>query len=227
MGVSYVTHHPFLQRLAILTPYGKDDFGLLQLIERFLKKFPYVQMKMQLPSFPEGELKGVERLDNFILTLGQELVLQKNHRRSLQRATKAGIRWRVEQETGAFLEHLVAWNLKLNTPDLIPVATQLIKWAVERKVFRMLTAHVEDLPYAAGMGLIEWKGRLINLFPFTHPEGRKQGAMHYLIERLLVENPFQAQLLDFEGSEIPGVRRFYKGFGARTEHYYQLQKTVF
>lgn len=227
MGIPYISHPPFVQRLAILTPYGKSEILPYQVVSALVQKYIYVQMKMQLPSFPEGALKDIERLDNFILKFDQGLTLNQNHRRSLQRAKKAGARWRVEQEIGPFLEHLVEWNLKLNTPKLIPIATQLIEWAVHRKVFRMLTAHTDDLPYAAGLGLLEWNGRLLNLFPFTHPRGRKQGAMHFLIERLLVENPFQAQILDFEGSGIPGVRRFYQGFGASKEYYYKLHKTVF
>lgn len=53
----------------------------------------------------------------------------------------------------------------------------------------------------------------------NHPEGRKQGASHRLIDGFIGEHAGQALTLDFEGSDIPGVARFYKGFGAKADPY--------
>ena len=53
----------------------------------------------------------------------------------------------------------------------------------------------------------------------NHPEGRKQGASHRLIDGFIGEHAGQELTLDFEGSDIPGVARFYKGFGAKADPY--------
>ncbi len=56
--------------------------------------------------------------------------------------------------------------------------------------------------------------RLIHLFPASSPEGRQLGAMHFLIDALIRQYATQKIVFDFEGSNIPGIARFYHNFGA-------------
>jgi hypothetical protein len=54
------------------------------------------------------------------------------------------------------------------------------------------------------------------------PAGRRTGANHFLLDRLIHEFAGQGQslILDFEGSELPGIALFYRNFGSRNEPYY-------
>ncbi len=47
------------------------------------------------------------------------------------------------------------------------------------------------------------------------PAGKEQNAMHLLVNRVLEDLCGQGILFDFEGSMIPGLQRFYGGFGAK------------
>jgi len=49
------------------------------------------------------------------------------------------------------------------------------------------------------------------------------GAMYFLLDSFIKTNAEQDLILDFEGSMIPGVARFYSGFGAIPETYFQLK----
>ena len=64
--------------------------------------------------------------------------------------------------------------------------------------------------------------RLYNLMPATRIEGKKSGAMFFLLDQLIQKHAETSNTLDFEGSMAEGVARFYRGFGAIVEHYWHI-----
>lgn len=53
------------------------------------------------------------------------------------------------------------------------------------------------------------------LVPASTSEGKEARAQFFLIDQFIRKEAGKALTLDFEGSEIPGVARFYSGFGAQ------------
>ena len=53
----------------------------------------------------------------------------------------------------------------------------------------------------------------------NHPESKTTGASHTLIDAFIKDHCGQKLVLDFEGSEIPGLANFYSSFGAAEEKY--------
>ena len=62
--------------------------------------------------------------------------------------------------------------------------------------------------------------RIYFLLSAVAPAGRKNQANHFLVDRLIHEFSGSPMILDFEGSDMPGIADFYKGFGAVNEPYY-------
>lgn len=77
-------------------------------------------------------------------------------------------------------------------------------------------------PTAAVM-TIEACGRIVYLAPASNERGKEECAMFAVVDTLIRRNAESATILDFEGSLIPGVRRFYEGFGAQLEPYYLVE----
>ena len=65
--------------------------------------------------------------------------------------------------------------------------------------------------------------RLYNMMNTTTESGRKMSSNHFLIDSILREFSKSDLVFDFEGSDLPGVRSFYKNFGAANEPYFQLK----
>lgn len=61
--------------------------------------------------------------------------------------------------------------------------------------------------------------RMFILTPLNHERNSYPGALHSLIDHLINEFSNQDLILDFEGSDIPGVYAFNKGFGAVDQPY--------
>ena len=64
-----------------------------------------------------------------------------------------------------------------------------------------------------------FKTRAYYILVGNHPRGRNSGASHYLINEFIRDHCEQNLVLDFEGSNISTIARFYKGFGAVEEVY--------
>lgn len=53
----------------------------------------------------------------------------------------------------------------------------------------------------------------------NHPDSRHTGASHALIDAFIKDHAGRSMVLDFEGSDIPGLASFYSSFGAINEPY--------
>ncbi len=75
---------------------------------------------------------------------------------------------------------------------------------------------------ATAIFLIDSK-RIYNLMNTTTNEGRHKEANHFLLDRVIREFTGQHLLFDFEGSELPGIKHFYKTFGAIAQPYFHYR----
>ena len=62
------------------------------------------------------------------------------------------------------------------------------------------------------------------LAPVNSDQGREQRALFGIIDRVIQQECKQNVKLDFEGSDIQGLARFYKGFGAKGYQYTFVRK---
>jgi lipid II:glycine glycyltransferase (peptidoglycan interpeptide bridge formation enzyme) len=56
--------------------------------------------------------------------------------------------------------------------------------------------------------------------------GKEAGAMYALFDAFIERHAAHDLVLDFEGSDIEGIARFYRGFGAKTVNYYGLKQNL-
>ena len=71
--------------------------------------------------------------------------------------------------------------------------------------------------------LLKDKSRLYNIINATGSEGRKTEANYFLYAKLFDEFAGKGLLFDFEGSELPGVKSFYKKLGAIDQPYFRMK----
>lgn len=65
--------------------------------------------------------------------------------------------------------------------------------------------------------------RVTHLNAISTDEGKKIRAMFRIIDHFIQEHAGSLLTLDFEGSMIRGIAKFYEGFGPATERYYFLK----
>ncbi|HUQ66002.1 MAG TPA: hypothetical protein VM101_07595 [Flavitalea sp.] len=90
----------------------------------------------------------------------------------------------------------------------------------DKIIARKVTGHDHSL--LAFALLPKDKRRVYNLINGTFPEGKKCEANYFLLSRLFMEFEKSGLVFDFEGSDLPGVKEFYRKFGASNQPYYKL-----
>ncbi len=71
-----------------------------------------------------------------------------------------------------------------------------------------------------------YKGRHYYIYGKSTTLGKQQRSMFFLFDAYFHRVAKKGEIIDFEGSMLSGVARFYQGFGAKKEHYYHYQKKL-
>ena len=189
--------------------------------------FKFVNINVSSLNFRLDNLRITER-NNIILPLFHEYEILKanynsNTRRNLKKATKAG-------------GDIVA-NVKPGDVIALKQKTSRFKLCQRQlDVLNMVLTESAAKGTAKGYGLmldgnlcayvhfLIFKGRATMIQSVSDKAGFDSAAMFRLIDQFIQEHAGSDITLDFEGSMIPGVARFFKGFGSQNESYYNLYR---
>lgn len=67
------------------------------------------------------------------------------------------------------------------------------------------------------------KGRIINLLPVSTPAGYQREGMALLLDEVIKKHRGPGHLFDFEGSDLPGIAKFFGYFGPEKRPYLSVQ----
>lgn len=113
------------------------------------------------------------------------------------------------------LNHLPI-NVQMHVKIIIPA---LVRAASVRKLSWLVGVFLPNGEMVAGAVFLQFKNRLLYLLPASSAVGKKVGASTFLIDWICQQKAGSNLILDFEGSRIPGIARYYASFGAQPETY--------
>lgn len=151
----------------------------------------------------------------------------ENTRRNLKKATLENLRFRTNTTLQEFLE-ILAKDKSAGAGILVhgknrPALMRLVPALINKNAGMICGVRNRhgDLLAAALIG--QDKGYHFYLAPAMNEEGRESRAMFYLVDRYIHLHAGLPATLDFEGSDIETVARFYKGYGAAPFTYTSLR----
>ena len=116
----------------------------------------------------------------------------------------------------------VGYKANLKSSDFVAIKS-IIKTAFLKKIGSLLALYDTSHNILASAFFILDLNRDILLFNFSN-RMLKINTMTILIDEYIRLNASQNKLLDFEGSSIASIKRFYKGFGAIEKNYIHIAK---
>jgi lipid II:glycine glycyltransferase (peptidoglycan interpeptide bridge formation enzyme) len=144
-----------------------------------------------------------------------------NTKRNLKKAIKSQIIIREDLSIENFIkfkEELIQY--KTNKKQLKKMK-RLIHIALTENSGKIYAIYQANVLVAAAFFLIDSK-RFTSLISASNEMGKKSGAITFLYNHIIRSNVKENITLDFEGSMIAGVARFYKNFGAKESNYLSL-----
>ena len=232
-GIPYFYQPPFTQQLGLFdTSKVHND----SIIDEFIRKIPFRPYRLHINGCRRPQHNGIEQL-NYTLYLGRKYDdissrFDTNTLRNINKAHKSGVI--VERYDSAnivksdiadkFIEFYLSTPKPYEVPD-IDVFTKLIREAYARGRMIFYFAHIDEVPIAA-LALL-WSGkRMIYLCPISSEYGKQCSAMFLIVNQIIVDYQDTGTTLDFEGSRIEGIARFYRGFGAKLEPYFLIKRVI-
>jgi hypothetical protein len=220
-GLSYFVQPVFTQQLGI---FGKENLTPI-VVNWFLKNIPrklksVINLNELMCDFVPKRFK---LRPNYVLDTSK-----KEFSSSTKRNIKKAVLNQIEITTNLPIEVVSAFIINENphfSPNELSLFKKLLAEGLKNKVFEVYAA-VKGEQLVACAILSKLSKRAIYLFNASSKDGKEIGAMHLLIDTFIKEN-IEIQELDFEGSSVPGVARFYKGFGADEKRYPILNKGFF
>lgn len=227
-GISYVYQPLFAQQLGIF-PNPPEKVTTL-FFREIIKKHSFAETQINAENKPYNFIKEINFTErqNFLLYLGPDYsVLQKyfskNTRRNLVKAQNNKLNF----VHGIRLEDFMEFKGK-NLPEKISKKDiqrlkSIVAFGQYKGFGEIFGVYSPDNKLCAAVYFVRWKNRFIYMNAASDSEGKKLGGMYFLMENFIRMNAGKNMILDFEGSTIPGLARFYSGFGATPEKYFQLK----
>jgi hypothetical protein len=230
--VLYYLFQPFFtQQLGLFCKYPHD----LALYKDFIKSIPskVLFVDIYLNEFTPDLLLKVGKLiprKNFVLELNQPyLNIQKGFsdhtRRNIRKAEREQQLIRPCDITDVLVQY--KRNKAEETKELsahhYDILEQLLIEMEKRGMLITLGAYDELNKILSSCAFVMTNNRIYYVLGSVAAEGKEKRSMYLIFSQLLQQYANQPMLLDFEGSEKPGIARFFKGFGAVKRSYKQLK----
>jgi len=233
LGLKQIYQPPLSQQLGIYgTNLQKED------IAAFLNRIPTyfqpasISMNATLNSHEIEGWKCTQR-DNYILDLNQPYDrLRSGYSQGFRsHINKNKPKLKVESfhdvdELNTHFIKIIGHRIGLKKKQL-QIAINILKAAYRRDQAFMIQVLNSDNEWVAQLYFLKMKNRIIKLRAIANSQGRKYCANHVAIDHIINTYANQDIILDFEGSSIPGVATFFKGFGSTLSPFYFYEKEGF
>jgi len=220
-GIRYVYQPPFIQQLGLIGPFRPEEMDAC--LAGVRERFRYGRLNLNHLNAHAG---GIPRR-NYILDLNRTYEeISAGFRYTLRRKTKedrtADLLYKASTSYAVTLVHYRDWlghrfsevqDAAYNS--LLRFAEENPEHVMQREVWRMGEMLTSVL-------LLKDAKRYYTLAMVASEEGKRHEANRFLLTQLIREFAGRPMLLDFEGSDLPGVAMFYEDYGAVNQPFMEV-----
>jgi len=232
LGIRYVYQPFFTQQLGVFSNFLPEPDIVNQFLHAIPERFRLTDMNLNLGNTPTISSFKISQNTTFHLELHQSLtgirsLYNANTRRNIQKAVQNKVFISQVYDIPMFLK-FTQINLKDKSPEVkskhYQALQKVISYALYTQLGEIYGAFDSGNNLIAAVFFVGSNQKVIYLAASSNTRGTEQSAMFLLIDTFIQNNIGKNLMLDFEGSNIPGVARFYSGFGALPQRYYSVHQ---
>ncbi len=223
-SIKYLYQPPFTQQLGVFAKSTIDASLMQKFLNRANRHFLFAEIFLNYgnPVVPASVKKN-----NFILSLDKEYsAIRQLYKKDMLKNLKHAGQFSLNYVKDFDLETaLITYRQKYGrrTPHLsrkdYERFERLCFYLREKKLIILRAACIDEFPLAIAL-FLKKKNRMYLIQSTTSDEGRKMEANHFLLDHIIKEFAGNDVILDFEGSDIPGIAHFYENFGGTNQSYF-------
>ena len=227
-GISYIYQPIFTQQLGAFSSGKIDKQTLKMFIELIPPKYLYQEISFNSfnsVEYPKGKVK--DRITYQLDLVQPYFALSSNYNENTRRNVSRSIAMGVCVKKGLHIDDFIQFtkkNLAVSLQDShYGKLRKIILKSIELKVGEVYAAFNRQNELCAAAFFICSNGKAIYLSAVSNEQGKTNRAMFALVDRFITDYSESILVLDFEGSNIESIARFYAGFGAIRCAYKQLK----
>ncbi len=218
LGLPQVYHPYYAQQLGAFGRYQRDVVVVKAMLEKVAKV--YVRVSMQLNAAnPLPKIKGwnFKQRTNYELDLSRPYATiqkgyRKGHKSSIKSSKSMNYMEQGSLSADAFAKIMAGWSVMIGLGQLMDLVALYGLDSIH--IARLNNGEIGALGFFPRLShFVTDKERIIYMVGYTTEAGRKAFSGHFLIDSVIESNAETNAIFDFEGSELPGVASFFKGFG--------------
>jgi hypothetical protein len=220
-GIPYIIQPLYAQQLGVFSEKEVPPEKIVEFINAIPSQYKYIALNLNFANEIRSRFSSPGKNSNFELALNQlyeniEAEYSTNTRRNIQKAAGLNISFNGSPEE---LVRLKAENTAKNRKRISPQKImEYVSGVMEHGSGFVCTASADDKTCAAVL-FLHHKKRIYYLIPVSDFLGKEKKAMFAIIDLVIQKFAGSSMILDFEGSNIPGLARFFEGFGAINHPY--------
>lgn len=226
-GITYLAQPFFAQQLGVFSKKNLTAEKILLFIKAIPERFKYVDINLNYRNtFKLPGIRTEKRLNYQIcLNQGYDKLYNKysaNNKRNIRKACEKTLFLKKITNAEDILK--LKWqNLNLHLHSYHRrILSKLIMYSLEHQYGEIYGVYDDKNELVASAFFLFSGKRLIYLLSVSSETGKENRAMFFLIDQIIKKNEGKDKILDFEGSEIPGLEQFFSGFGAVPVDYARL-----
>lgn len=230
-GIHYIFQPIFTQQLGLFSKTLLTEKSVQEFIQAIPKKFKHIELNLNtLNKLSLEKIKIQEWLTHELDLINSYNNIRKNYssnlKRNLTKAGKSGLvlakSVKPDDIIKLFRENRGKLIQNLQNDDYLKLS-RLTYSGIYKGVVTTYGVYTPHNTLCAGAIFLQSKKKIIFLFSGLSEEGKKLGAMPFLLDSFIRENEHKHLTLDFEGSNDVNLARFYKSFGSAEINYLHLQ----
>ena len=225
-GILYLFQPSFTQQLGVFSTQDLSD----KIVERFIKAIPkkYRFAEINLNKFNHLDEADNLKVDHRI-TYELELIkdyesifrqYKKNDIRNIRKAIQNKVSIVPGLKPNDVINLINSSGNKQNLKEKdFAIIRRLIATAGRKKSGQLYGAYTNNNTLCAAGFFVHSNKKVCFILSVANDEAKEAGAMFLLIDEFIKQYASRNMILDFEGSNIAGIARFYSGFGAKPYKY--------
>jgi len=229
--INYAVQPFFTRYFGVFSKQKISAKLISEFFEAIPEKFKYMEFCLQ-----EGQAVSSKKIESkekkyqlLDLNVTHETLYKSysdNAKRNIKKAIKAGLKIRPDiapEKIVQLFKTTKGNELEVFSPQDYKTLIQLMGTCNDLKKGQSIAIYDGDKLCAAAFFMFS-NNRFTFLKSGVTDDGKAKGAMHLLFDYFIKENSGKKYQLDFGGSSVENVARFYKNFGAKDCVYLQVKR---
>jgi len=229
-GISYIYQPFFTQQLGVFSTQKTDGVLVDTFLDAIPDQFRLIDMKLNIGNaIKNTQFKFRENI-TYHLPLNSSIDeirqgYNTNTKRNIQKAIQNKLSVEISTDISQFIE-FTQTNLKEKASEVknqhYSAFQEIIRFALANNLGEINIVTDEQNNWLAAVFFLNTNQKCIYLAASSNSEGKEKSAMSLLIDSFIQKNAGSNLTIDFEGSNIHGIARFYAGFGAIPQTYFSV-----